>query len=52
MFGIFGRRLPIETPNRMIAEGRMNPVEIALEGLAMTGTRVGCFDAVDAFIDS
>ena len=30
----------------------MNPVEIALEGLALTGTRVGCFDAVDAFIDS
>jgi len=52
VFGIFGRRLPIETQNRMIAEGRMNPVEIALEGLAMTGTRVGCFDAVDAFIDS
>jgi len=52
VFGLFLRGLPMETQNRIIAEGRMNPVEIALEGLAMSGMRVGCFDAVDAFIDS
>jgi len=52
VFGLLLRTLPMETQNRIIAEGRMNPVELALEGLAMTGTRVGCFDAVDAFIDS
>lgn len=52
VFGVFGRSLPAEKRNRMIAEGRMNPVELALEGLALSGARVGCFDAVDAFLDS
>ena len=52
VFGLFGRNLAMETQTRLIAEGRMNPVEIALEGLALTEARVGCFDAVDAFIDS
>ena len=50
VFGIFGRSLPIDW--QKFAEGRMNPVELALEGLALSGARVGCFSAVDGFIDS